>query len=916
MRRILLLIIIPAVLSTYCLHAEEEITVLLKTLSSKDAKLRMDAMQKLMALGPRLKESKAALETAGQSADPLTKMLVARLLEISELDPLALAKDLGGPELTKRREAAQKLGMFGDAARDQAGALISALTDEDPQVRSLSAEALRRMRLDPKVAVPAIITVLKSAPKFGTAEALTTLANLGPDAKEAVPVLLPLRQGPLSQQVWATLARLGHEECGELITQLNAPDPKVRLAAVQTLSLFGVRAKASVVAVIALLKDSDRSVAYASIGTLGSIGAGSPDAKAALIELLKSKDAYYRSQAVQALASMTHFGLPAKDVIPALIAVLADESSDVTIFAVNALGRMVEAVPDLVTVAQQGDLKTRRLAVFALTFSAGKSAVALNALLEAMKDPDPGIRAQASRLMVYNASQLKPAVGPLATLVSDPDVEVRYTAVESLKNFRKDALDALPALIKALADPELKVRTSASLAINAIGAEAVPAVIPLQKEANPETRRFALSALHGLQTPEVLAAAVQALKDSDPKVRVTAVSVLMGFGVSSPEVLPALASSAKNDSDPEVRHVCEIGLRTIAPDSKATQDILQPATEEQWAPTVTLKGHHGEVSTLALSKDGKLVATGDGTGEVRLWDIETGRCLATRPGPTQPTGVPGIKSLCFSPDGRRLVLADYMGMGRVLEVPSFRQVIEGSFSNCEKIVFSPNGDRLVAFGDRNTLIMGVETLKTVVQLSHEHVKDLTFSLDGKQILLMHGRPRVYNVNTGEEAAKFEWKLNDFVSSGDYSSSGTRLLCRLHEKAQIVDLKSGEPILTFDGLKGLKLARFSRDGRHAVTICFDTGAKIWNAQTGALEHTLFIPGVDFTTIEFFPDNKRLATLSWDGAIRIWSMESGKCLATLTRPNAEQRGCLSITPDGERITASSKTKEVLIWVKQTK
>ncbi|MDE2742100.1 MAG: hypothetical protein OXI58_10955, partial [Gemmatimonadota bacterium] len=70
---------------------------------------------------------------------------------------------------------------------------------------------------------------------------------------------------------------------------------------------------------------------------------------------------------------------------------------------------------------------------------------------------------------------------------------------------------------------------------------------------------------------------------------------------------------------------------------------------ESRKPLTTLKGHTGNVYSVAFSPDGATLASGSSDDNVILWDVESRKPLTTLKGHTG-----WVQSVSFSPDGTML----------------------------------------------------------------------------------------------------------------------------------------------------------------------------------------------------------------------------------------------------------------------
>jgi HEAT repeat protein len=184
---------------------------------------------------------------------------------------------------------------------------------------------------------------------------------------------------------------------------LGAPEPRLRLTALDVLELLGEDAQAALPAIANVLCDPDRFVRWAAARSIGHIGPRqAPFAVVGLGKLLADPDDNVRLAASATLEAM---GPEAKEAMPSLIQAIGSGDAETRVAAIYILAgigaeNVAGAVPALIGALSAEDARVRRAAADMLGRLGPIAAQAVPALQKSLEDDDQDVRINAGEAIL------------------------------------------------------------------------------------------------------------------------------------------------------------------------------------------------------------------------------------------------------------------------------------------------------------------------------------------------------------------------------------------------------------------------------------------------------------------------------------------------------------------------------------
>lgn len=288
-----------------------------------------------------------------------------------------------------------------------------------------------------------------------------------------------------------------------------------------------------------------------------------------------------------------------------------------------------------------------------------------------------------------------------------------------------------------------------------------------------------------------------------------------------------------------------------------------------WPQTTALRWQGTDLGRVALSADGRWIATAGRDWAARLWDVASG----------WPVGEPmrhdaGVDDLMFSDDGALLVTTAYDHTTRLWQVPEATVVGRPRVSASIPGIGAVGPTRIIASPTQGGLVdlWGLDGQRAMPSVPHAGVDLARFDLTGR-FLVTAGRDgiaRLWDLAPAVrepprlmiEGTHFAWRV---VAAPDGRTIAlTSGANRLQGVVRVMDAFTGAPVTPTMRLSGLNIAlAFSPDGRCLVTSS-EEGTRLWDVASGEPLTTMLPEAQPMQFAAFAPDGATFVVADDDGA----------------------------------------------------
>lgn len=340
----------------------------------------------------------------------------------------------------------------------------------------------------------------------------------------------------------------------------------------------------------------------------------------------------------------------------------------------------------------------------------------------------------------------------------------------------------------------------------------------------------------------------------------------------------------------------------------------------------TLRGHTRPVAGIAVSPDGRHIATGAADNTIILWD-------AANYAPVRKIeGHKGqVTTLDFSPDGQQLVSGSTDKTLRLWNVADGKELLNFSQEFSQGIYqarFSPDGGKIGAVswevlnggvqGFAKVLDAQTGKLLNRINTDVKPASAIDFSPDGKKIITgtWNFVVREHDLSQNNAVVLYDMASLPYytaIQSVDYSADG-KFIAESGKDNRIRILRAdGKLVHKIDPWQGhsqwVNCVRFSPDGNYFASASDDGMLKVWETATARNVYTFRGHEGGLQQLAWHPSGSRIFTSSYDGTAKAWDLRKP---GDRTFDVAENGPWFApVTPDGKYLVCAGSDRLLTVW-----
>lgn len=293
----------------------------------------------------------------------------------------------------------------------------------------------------------------------------------------------------------------------------------------------------------------------------------------------------------------------------------------------------------------------------------------------------------------------------------------------------------------------------------------------------------------------------------------------------------------------------------------------------------TLFGHSGHVLSVDLTSTGSVAVSASADHDVRVWDLETGRCLRTLTGHQH-----WVNRVCVSADGRRAVSASRDGTLRVWDIATGEvcDVLKHDTTPITALAITPDGDLALTGNQAGLLQLWEVGSGRMIAVLNSHQNKVDHDHKNKVNAVAMTPDGTRAVSVGRDGMLCVW---DLVAGRNASKIRVR----------------GKDIL------GVAL---SPDGQTALTSGTDLSVRTWRLAVKAVSQDITVHRDAVWAVTMSADGKTAFSASDDRSVSVIDVGRGETVATLRGHTGKVR-CVACTPDAKTLVTGATDRNVIVW-----